>query len=69
MARQKLKVVDSALLMNKKFNMCGDCISRNIEPRWAIILAGRAFGVDHVLDVINERRYTGDEISVRDLFS
>lgn len=67
--RSKLKIVDSQILNNKKFNLCSDCIDGKIEPRWAIILSARSFGMDRVIDIINERRYVGDDISIHDIFS
>lgn len=68
-ARNKLKIIQSQTLRNKKFNMCSDCISNKIEPRWAIILSARSFGIDHVLDLVNNRQYKGADISVHDIYS
>lgn len=68
-ARSKLKITQSQVLRSKKFNLCSDCIDNRIEPRWAIILAARSFGVDAVLDVVNNRRYAGEDISIHDIYS
>lgn len=47
--------------------MCETCISKKVEPRWIIILAGRQLGSDAVKDYILKRRYEGAEISASEL--
>jgi hypothetical protein len=38
-----------------------------MEPRFAIILAGRAQGVDSVVEYVKNRRYCGNEILAKEL--
>jgi hypothetical protein len=64
--KNKLNLKPSALL-SINLLMCETCISSKIEPRWVIILAGRANGSDHVRDFILKRRYLGDEITASEL--
>lgn len=47
--------------------MCETCISKKVEPRWIIILAGRQLGSDAVKDYILKKRYEGAEISASEL--
>jgi hypothetical protein len=47
--------------------MCETCISSKLEPRWAIILAGRQFGPDAVRELILKRKYIGEEITASEL--
>lgn len=47
--------------------MCETCISKKLEPRWIVILAGRQLGPDTVRDYILKKRYEGVEISASEL--
>lgn len=49
-------------LIQMTYWSCGDCFSKNYEPRHYVILAGRARGPAFVADFITKRRYVGDEI-------
>lgn len=47
--------------------ICETCNSAKLEPRWVVILAGRANGSDHVKEFITKRRYLGNEILASEL--
>ena len=64
--KNKLEVKKSALLPINLF-LCETCISSKIEPRWVIILAGRAEGPDYVKEYVIKRRYIGNEITASEL--
>lgn len=42
--------------------LCNECIENKREPRYLIILMGRANGFEYVSDYIAKRRYVGEEI-------
>lgn len=46
--------------------LCGDCIKDKREPRYLIILHGRANGFESVADYIKRHRYVGKEISAHE---
>lgn len=64
--KNKLSVKKSSLFQINLL-MCETCISSKLEPRWAIILAGRQFGPDAVREFILKRKYVGEEISASEL--
>jgi len=47
-------------------NLCGRCMTEGLEPRFAVVLAGRV-DIDLVTDHIKDRRYLGAEISATEL--
>lgn len=65
--RHKLKVVYSDLLPGITFNLCDTCSERNYEPKWAIVVAARSYGVDVVTKHIKQRKYVGSEITLNDV--
>lgn len=48
-----------------RFFCCGAC--SGYEPRWLLILVGRAQGVDAVKEIVSKGRYRGKEISMVEL--
>jgi len=37
------------------------------EPRWSVIVIARSSGIEAVRDFISNKRYVGDEITVKEL--
>lgn len=62
-----LKAYRSKLLVGTTFLMCPHCRAGKMEPRFAIILAGRSQGVDVVSEYVKYRRYHGKDILAREL--
>lgn len=62
-----LRAYKSKLLLGTTFLMCPHCRAGKMEPRFAIILAGRAQGVDSVVEYVKNRRYCGNEILAKEL--
>jgi len=46
--------------------LCTDCINGKREPRYLIILHGRANGFESVAEYIRKHRYVGKEISAHE---
>jgi hypothetical protein len=65
-SKNKLDVRKSSL-MPINLLVCETCNSAKLEPRWVVILAGRASGSDHVKEFITKRRYLGNEILASEL--
>ena len=65
-SKNKLDVKKSSLLPINLF-ICETCSSSKFEPRWVIILSGRANGPEYVKEHITKRGYVGNEISAADL--
>jgi len=49
--------------------LCNDCIKGKMEPRYLIILVGRARGAETVAEYIRNRRYCGDDILASELIA
>lgn len=64
--KHKLEVKKSTLLPINLL-MCEGCINSKLEPRWVVILAGRSNGHEFVRDVIQKKKYLGNEISASEL--
>lgn len=64
--KHKLYVRKSAVL-SINLMLCESCISSKYEPRWAIVLAGRSNGSDHVREFIIKKRYIGEDIAASEL--
>lgn len=64
-----LRAYKSKLLIGTTFIMCPLCRAAKMEPRFAIILAGRSDGHRVVADYVKHRRYHGDEIFARELIT
>ena len=42
--------------------LCTDCFEQKREPRWIIVLHGRANGFESVQEYIAKKRYVGADI-------
>lgn len=47
--------------------MCQTCIDSKFEPRWVVILAGRANGHEYVKEFVQKKKYIGLEITASEL--
>ena len=47
--------------------LCTECIEKRREPRYLIIIHGRAEGFDSVAEYIRNRRYVGKDILAEEL--
>ena len=65
-SKNKLAVKPSGLLGINLF-MCQTCIDSKFEPRWVVILAGRANGHEYVKEFVQKKKYIGLEISASEL--
>lgn len=65
-SKNKLEMKKSSLLPINLF-MCKTCIDDKLEPRWVVILAGRSNGHEFVKDVVQKKRYIGNEITASEL--
>lgn len=65
--KHKLRPRKSKLLAGATLFLCTDCFEGKYEPRFAIILHGKQFGLDSVAEYIRNHRYVGDQIKAREL--
>jgi protein-arginine kinase activator protein McsA len=65
-SKANLSLVKSALLGINLF-LCESCKENKMEPRWAVLIAGRQNGPDYVKDFISKKRYSGNDISAAEL--
>lgn len=65
--KHTLKPRKSKLLDSVTLYLCEDCFSKKMEPRYLIILVGRAQGHAAVTDYIRNRRYIGEEILAKEI--
>jgi hypothetical protein len=63
----ELKAYKSKLIIGTTFIMCPSCRAEKMEPRFAIILAGRSNGPNSVAEYVKNRRYIGNEILAKEL--
>jgi len=61
---QKLNLVvrKSKLMTDMKLYLCNECDEEGREPRYLIILVGRAKGGEHVSKYLKQKKYVGKEI-------
>lgn len=59
----------SRLMPGMTLYLCNDCIRGKMEPRFIIILFGRAHGAESVADYIKNHRYHGAPILAKELIS
>ena len=52
----------SRLALRQTLFLCPECVVQKREPRYMIIIHGRAHGFDSVAPYIKQRRYVGDDI-------
>lgn len=57
----------SKLFPDSIWSMCRICIERGFEPRWAVLLYIKRYGINHSSRYIIDKKYSGDPISVREL--
>lgn len=50
-----------------KLLLCNDCLENKREPRFVIVLHGRANGFEAIAPYIKAHRYVGEEISAHEL--
>lgn len=65
--RHEVHARNSRLMPTTKLILCNECLEKKREPRYIIILHGRANGFDSIKRYIKERRYVGEEISTHEL--
>ena len=65
--RNKLTPKKSRLITGMTLFLCNSCFEKKNEPRYVIILHGRANGIDSVSDYIKNHRYTGADIAAAEL--
>jgi len=47
--------------------LCNVCLEKKNEPRFVVVLHGRAAGIDAVSDYIKAHRYDGADITAAEL--
>lgn len=66
--KMSLQRIKSKVIDTMELNLCKTCSDLKLEPRWLIILAIRSNGVTkQTRDIINQRRYIGEEIAASDI--
>ena len=65
--RYRLRMRKSKLLPNAQLMLCDECFDQKKEPRAAVVMVGRQFGIDAIADYIKHRRYVGDPILVSEI--
>lgn len=59
----------SKLMPGMKLTLCNECHKEKREPRYVIVLYGRANGMESVSDYITKKRYVGSDILATELIS
>lgn len=62
-----LEAKQSRLNKKQTLYLCADCIRGKMEPRYLIVLFGRANGPAAIADYIINHRYVGDPILAREV--
>lgn len=57
----------SKLMPGATLYLCKICFHRGVEPRFAIVLAGRKQGIDFIGEYLKSRRYVGADILAAEL--
>ena len=67
--KQKRDLMPKKSSLNKAMSLvlCNECSKAKREPRFLIILVGRANGAESVAEYIRNRRYCGEEITAKEL--
>ena len=65
--RMEIHTKKSELWQDLTLYLCNTCRNEKKEPRWVVVLAGKAFGFDHVKEYIKHHRYCGADIPASDL--
>ena len=66
-SKNQLTPKKSRLMSGMTLLLCNVCLENKNEPRFVIILHGRAQGIASVSDYIKNRRYDGKEITAAEL--
>lgn len=68
--RLKIKEIDSKVIPGMRFKTCNVCSDQGFEPRHFIIIALNQFGpTKSVKDLVNNKKYIGDVISLSEYLS
>jgi len=59
----------SRLMPTMNLFLCGECTKAKMEPRFLIILFGRANGAESVAEYIKNHRYSGTDILAKELIA
>lgn len=62
----KLERMQSKLITSMELNLCLSCKQQGFEPKYIIIIAYRS-GISLANEFIRKRKYSGEEISARDI--
>ena len=67
--KQKYELHPKKSALNKAMTLvlCNDCTKTKKEPRFLVILFGRANGAESVAEYIRTHRYCGEEITAKEL--
>ncbi len=65
--KNTLTTRNSKLMPGVRLHLCGGC--EGMEPRYLIILHGRANGTASVAPYIKKRLYVGNEITAKELIA
>lgn len=65
--KNELHTRKSKLMKGMNLYLCNDCSGAKMEPRYIVILAGRANGAESVSEYIKNHRYCGDPILASEL--
>lgn len=65
--RAELHPRKSRLMPSVTLYLCNDCTKAKMEPRYIIILYGRANGAESVSEYIRNHRYVGAPILAKEL--
>lgn len=65
--RADLHAKKSKLLPSMTLYLCDECIKAKREPRFLIVLQGRAMGFEFVAPYIRAHRYVGEDIKAKEL--
>lgn len=50
-----------------KLLMCSTCLSKELEPRWAIVISARNGGSEKIKDYVLNKKYIGEDIVASEL--
>jgi hypothetical protein len=60
--RNELTPRKSRLMTGMTLLLCNSCLEKKFEPRYVIVLFGRANGFESVSDYVKSHRYSGSDI-------
>lgn len=65
--RNKLTPKKSRLMSGMTLLLCNVCLENRNEPRFVVVLHGRAQGIESISDYIKFHRYDGADITAAEL--